>query len=206
MNFISRYVLCVGFVLAISAFVTTSGLAQGHGHGGGGGNGRGASGGMGGPPSGVGVDRGLGNASERSSGRSDSGLGTASDRSNGRSNSGLERARISSQNLKRADDDLRDHPGIAKTLHTNANSLRAGYQTALAANPQLTFGNYVAATRLGQNLHSRFPNITRDSILAGLASGRSIGRTLQDLGLSDRQAKEAKKAVEQEIKDAKKMD
>jgi hypothetical protein len=158
----------------------------------------------GGPPPGTGVDRGLGNASSRSGGRSDDGLDTASTRSNGRSDAGLERARKASSNLRRADDDLRDHPGLPKALHTNANDLRAGYQAALVANPDLSFGNYVSATRLGQNLGSRFPNITRDAILGGLASGRSLGGTLQDLGLSEREAKEARKRVDTEIKQAKK--
>jgi hypothetical protein len=104
--------------------------------------------------------------------------------------------------LHSADRDLRDHPGVANTLHTNANDLRAGYQTALQTNPNLKFGQYVAATRLAQNLGSRFPAITRSAILDGLASGKSIGRTLQDLGLSSQEASDAKKQAEAEIKRA----
>jgi hypothetical protein len=183
--------------------VATGAFAQGKGHGAGAGRG-GGSGNAGGPPAGIGVDRGLGNASSRSDGRSDEGLGNASTRSNGRSDAGLDRARTASSNLHKADDDLRDHPGLPHALHTNANDLRAGYQAALATNPGLTFGNYVAATRLSQNLGSRFPNITRDAILNGLASGRSIGGTLQDLGLSERESKDARKQVDRELKDARK--
>jgi len=183
--------------------LATGVFAQGRGRGGGAGGGRG-SGGSGGPPPGVGVDRGIGNASSRSGGRSDDGLGNASTRSNGRSDDGLERARQASSNLHRADNDLRDHPNLPHALHTTANDLRAGYQAALATNPDLTFGNYVAATRLGQNLNRRFPNITRDAILNGLASGSSLGQTLKDLGLSSDEAKEAKKQAEREIKEARK--
>jgi hypothetical protein len=106
--------------------------------------------------------------------------------------------------LRRADDDLQDHPRVPRALHTNANDLRSGYQAALAVNPDLTFGNYVAATRLSQNLNRRFPNVTRDAILSGLASGRSLGQTLQDLGLNDREAKEARKRADNEIKAARK--
>ena len=200
---INAALLCLlVFVLATSAF------AQGRGRGGGGGGGRGSGGGSsthgGGPPSGVGVDRGLGNASSRSGGRSDDGLSNASTKSNGRSDDGIERARRASSNLRHADDDLRDHPGMPRALHTNANDLRDGYQAALATNPDLKFGNYVSATRLGQNLNRRFPNITRDSILGGLSSGRSLGQTLQDLGLSDRESKDARKQAEAEIKAARK--
>jgi hypothetical protein len=175
--------------------LTTSAFGQGRGGGAGGGRGAGASN-AGGPPAGV----GLGNASSRSNGRSDDGLGNASDRSNGRSDAGLERARIAGDNLHSADRDLRDHPGIPNTLHTNANDLRAGYQAALVTNPNLKFGQYVAATRLAQNLGDRFPAITQSAILAGLAAGHSIGSTLQDLGLSSHEASEAKKQAEREIK------
>jgi hypothetical protein len=177
--------------------------AQGKGHGAGAGAGRGGSGG---PPSGVGVDRGLGNASDRSGGRSDDGLGNASTRSNGRSDDGLDRARQASSNLRHADDDLRDHPNLPRALHTNANDLRSGYQAALATNPNLSFGNYVSAVRLGQNLNGRFPNITTDAILNGLANGRSLGQTLQDLGLSNDEAKAARKRADADIKAARKND
>jgi hypothetical protein len=199
---IFNVVLASLFAIAL----TTSVFGQGRGRGGGVGGGRGSGGGIGnagGPPPGVGVDRGLGNASDRSNGRSDEGLGKASDRSNGRSDAGLERARAAGNNLRHADEDLREHPGIANTLHVNANDLRADYQAALATNPNLKFGQFVAATRVSQNLSSRFPNITRDAILTGLASGDSLGRTLQNLGLSSDQASEARKQAEREIKRAK---
>jgi hypothetical protein len=104
--------------------------------------------------------------------------------------------------LRRADDDLRNHPGIPRALHTNANDLRAGYQSALALNPDLKFGHYVSATRLGQNLGSRFPGVTRDAILDRLAAGRSLGQSLRDLGLNERDEKEARRRVERELKDA----
>ena len=179
--------------------VATGAFAQGKGRGGGGGRG---SGNAGGPPPGTGVDRGMGNSSSRSGGRADDGRDKAAEKSNGRSAAGLERARQAS--LRRADDDLREHPGLPRALNMNANDLRAGYQSALLTNPDLSFGNYVAATRLGQNLGGRHPNITRDAILGGLASGRSMGRTLQDLGLSERDSKDARRRVDDEIKRAKK--
>jgi hypothetical protein len=179
--------------------LATGVFAQGKGRGGGVGGGRGSGGSMG-------SSGGLGNASERSGGRSDDGLSNASTRSNGRSDAGLARADRASSNLQHADNDLRDHPNLPNALHTNANDLRSGYQAALATNPDLTFGNYVAATRLGQNLNARFPNVTRDAILNGLASGRSLGQTLQDLGLSSDEAKDAKKQADREIKAARKND
>jgi hypothetical protein len=193
----------IGILSLLILTLATGAFAQGKGRGGGGGRGSGGgSSSRGGPPPGSGVDRGLGNASNKSGGRSDDGLSNASTKSKGRSAAGIERAR--NANLRRADDDLRDHPRLPKALHTNANDLRSGYQAALLTNPDLTFGNYVSATRLGQNLNRRFPNITRDAILNGLNSGRSLGQTLQDLGLNEREAKEARKRADDEIKAAKK--
>jgi uncharacterized protein (DUF433 family) len=61
----------------------------------------------------------------------------------------------------------------------------------------------VAATRLAANLGATNSSITTSAILAGLAAGKSIGQTLQDLGLSKQQAKDAQKRADQEIKDAK---
>lgn len=192
-------VLCI-----LVAGMTTSLYGQGRGRGGGAGGGRGSGGGAGsqagGPPSGVGVDRGLGNASDRSKGRSDSGLSNASEKSRGRSDAGLERARVASTNLRHADEELTKHPGIASAVHTNANDLRSDYQGALATNPNLKFGHFVSATRVAQNLGTRHPAITRTAILDGLATGRSLGQTLQDLGLSEHEARKAKDGADREIK------
>lgn len=197
-----------GLLCLLVLVLATDAFAQGRGRGGGAGGGRGSGAGSGssrgGPPTGTGVDRGLGNASDRSGGRSDDGLSNASTKSKGRSDDGIERARRAGSNLRRADNDLREHPRLPGVLKTNANDLRAGYEAALAVNPDLTFGNYVSATRLGQNLNPRFPNVTRDAILNGLNSGRSLGQTLQDLGLNEREAKEARKRADAEIKAARK--
>jgi hypothetical protein len=201
----SQKIFYAAMVCMFVVSLTATAFGQGKGRGGGVGGGRGSGGGVsspGGPPPGVGVDRGLGNASGRSNGRSDEGLANASDRSNGRSDAGLDRARLAAENRRQAEKDLRENPGITHTLHVSANDLRSGYQAALATNPNLKFGQYVAATRLGQNLHARFPNITRNAILSGLASGDSLGRTLQNLGLSSHEANEAKKQAEREIKNA----
>ena|SRR2546429_210707 len=196
---VARTIVTIVVAIVFGVALVTSAAAQGRGRGGGNGGGRGS--GMR-PPSGVGVDRGLGRSSDASNGRADTGRDNASVRSNGRSNAGLDRARMASENLSDANRDLVRHPGITNVVHTNANSLRTQYQAALANNPNLKFGQFVAATRLAQNLGGRRPNITRAAILAGLASGRSIGQTLQDLGLSSRDAKAAKKQAEKEIEQA----
>ncbi len=181
---------CIAVLFAIS--ITPSASAQGRGHGAGGGL-----------PSSASVGRGIGTSSTASSGRANTGRGNASERSNGRSDAGMDRARMASDNLKSADNDLANHPNLASDMHMTANDLRAGYRAALATNPNLKFGQYVAAARLAHNLGRRNPHITRAAILAGLTNGDSIGKTLQNLGLSKDQAKAATNQVDMEIKQSK---
>jgi len=121
----------------------------------------------------------------------------------GRSDTGMGSARLQQQNLEQADQELRDHPGMAVNLHTTADELRTGYQAALTTNPNLKFDQYVVATRLAANLDATNPNITAGGILTGIASHKSIGQTLHDLGLSKEQAKDAQKRTDKEIKEAK---
>ena len=198
----SNSVKSLAFIIFVSVFVLgmeSVVCAQGRGRGQGG-----PPSGVpaGGPPSGAGVGRGISTSSDRSNGRADVGRSTASERSNGRSDAGLERAALQRENSAQANKDLRDHPELATRLHTTANDLRSGYQSALLVNPNLKFGQYVAATRLGANLGRRYPNVTTNAILAGLANGNSIGHTLQNLGVGKDDAKNAEKTVDREIKDA----
>src|SRR5215471_14750846 len=112
--------------------------------------------------------QGKGHGGGNGGGRGNS--GTMGNGGGGRSGNGAETQRTLGS-MQDADRDLEEHPGIPRMLNVNANSLRSGYQAALATNPNLTFGNYVAATRLAQNLGRRNPAITRNAILAGLANG-----------------------------------
>ena len=193
--------VALAFLLCVSV---DSSFAQGRGGGRPAGAGGGSPSGMGGPPAGAGVDRGIGNASTRSNGRSDIGLGTASTRSNGRSDTGIDRARLARDNANAmSDNDLNRYRGLSRKLGTTPDQMRAAYQAALLANPDLTYGQFVAANVVADNLNARFPSITSSAILAGLANGDSLGRTLHNLGLSKDQAKVAQRTAEDEIKAAK---
>ena len=187
------------FAVAMLLCVAADTYGQGRGRGGGGGRTAG-----GGPPAGVGVDRGLGNASTRSGGRSDDGLGKAATRSNGRSTAGLDRARLARDNANRmSDNDLNRYRGLSKKLGTTPEEMRARYEMALMQNPDLNFGNFVAAHVIADNLNARFPDVTSTNILAGLATGDSIGETLRNLRLSKEQAKIAQRDAEDKISAAK---
>ncbi|MDQ3323832.1 MAG: hypothetical protein M3525_15565 [Acidobacteriota bacterium] len=184
--------------------------AQGRGNGGGRPGGNPGNGGGGGRPVGnPGVDRGIDMSSERSNGRSDRGRDTARDRSNGRSDEGIERARSGRENARRSNDnvpgdnELNRYRGISRRLNTTPEQLRSQYEAALAANPNLKFGQFVAANMIADNLSSRYPNVTTSAILLGLQIGDSIGETLRELGVSSSDAKDIEKRAKREIKASK---
>ncbi len=174
---------------------------------------QGRSGGAGRPagagrPEGVGrpTNPGIGTANERSGGRSNTGLGTADTNSNGRSTTGLDRARLGRENAQRADREVSNNPKAAEMLKTNANDLRGQYQAALANNPDLKFGQFVAANMLERNLGSRFPGVTAAALLDGLANGNGFGRTLRDLGVDAGEAKDAERRAKKAVKESRNRD
>ena len=95
--------------------------------------------------------------------------------------------------------------GIAAKLNTTPDALESAYQTAMQANPKLKRGQFVAANMVAHNLSAKNPNITTQAILDGLQSGKSIGQTLQGLGLSAREAKEAERQADRDAKEAQKQ-
>ena len=155
-----------------------------------------------------GVNRGSGAESEHSNGRSDrdmdrnSGSSKGTTSSMGRSGADMDRARKANKHAKEADEELSEHPSMANGMNMSANQLRSGYQAALATNPNLKFGQFVAATRIAQNLRMSNPNITTNAILQGLASGKSLGQTLQGLGLSATQARTAIKTADEDFEES----
>lgn len=189
-----------GSLLALVLFAGIDSSVLGQGRSGGGGRPSTA-----GPPAGAGVNRGIDTAGSRSNGRSDDGFGTASTRSNGRSDAGLGRAEMGRGNATMpSDKELRRYTGISKKLDMTPEALRTSYEAALAANPDLTWGQFVSANVVADNLSGRFPAITSAAILTGLQNGDSLGKTLRNLGLGDQEAEDAEKAAKREIKESKK--
>jgi hypothetical protein len=90
--------------------------------------------------------------------------------------------------------------GVAAKLNTTPEALQSAYDAAKATNPKLTRGQFIAANMLANNLGAKNPAITVPAILDGLKGGKSMGQTLQGLGLS---AKDAKAAQRQAAKDTK---
>jgi hypothetical protein len=119
--------------------------------------------------------------------------------------SGMDRARLARENANSmSDNSLNRYRGLSNKLGTTPEQMRAAYQAALLANPNLNYGQFVAANVIADNLNGRYPAVTSTAILAGLANGDSIGHTLHSLGLSSDEASTAKKNADEQIKAAKK--
>ena len=95
---------------------------------------------------------------------------------------------------------LKSFRGIAAKVNATPEELQTAYEQAKSANPKLTRGQFIAANMLGHNLSDK--GITTEKILAGLASGKSMGQSLKSLGLSDQEAKQAEKAADREVREA----
>ena len=92
--------------------------------------------------------------------------------------------------------------GVANKLGTTPDALESAYTAARQANPKLTRGQFIAANILAKNLGDKNSAITSQAILDGLQSGKSIGQTLQGLGLSASDATKAEQDANKEIRAA----
>ena len=92
--------------------------------------------------------------------------------------------------------------GIAGKLGTTPDALETAYTAAKQANPKLTRGQFVAANVLAKNLGDKNSAITTQAILDGRQSGKSIGQTLQGLGMGAGDADKAQDAANKEIRAA----
>jgi len=94
--------------------------------------------------------------------------------------------------------------GAAAKLNTTPEALQYAYERDREANPRLSRGNFIAANMLADNLGEKHPNVTTPAILSGLQRGESVGQTLQRLGLSAAEAKQARRAADCEADEAEK--
>jgi len=92
--------------------------------------------------------------------------------------------------------------GVATKLGTTPEAMQSAYETANAANPKLTRGQFIAANMVAKNLGAKNPAITTDALLNGLKSGKSIGQTLQSLGVSSQEAHDAQRQAARDAKEA----
>lgn len=100
------------------------------------------------------------------------------------------------------DTELNRYRGISKKLGTTPEALRARYVAASTLNPDLKFGQFVAANVVASNLNGRYPGVTTSAILLRMQDGDSLGQALKDLRVDGDTAKRAEKEAKQRIKDS----
>jgi hypothetical protein len=88
--------------------------------------------------------------------------------------------------------------GVAAKLGTTPDALESAYESAKQADPKLSRGNFVAANMLAHNLGAKTPAVTTQAILSGLQGGKTIGQTLQGLGLSATDAENAERQAKRD--------
>lgn len=80
--------------------------------------------------------------------------------------------------------------GLSKKLGRSPESLRDWYNAERAVNPNLNYGQFVAANMVARN-HDMSP----ETFLRGLRRGRSIGQVLKDNGWNDDRIYEERKRL-----------
>jgi hypothetical protein len=80
--------------------------------------------------------------------------------------------------------------GLSKKLGRSPESLRDWYNNERAVNPNLSYGQFVAA-----NMVARNHNMSAETILRGLRRGRSIGQILKGSGWDDDRIKNERKRL-----------
>lgn len=154
-------------------------------------------GGSGRPTSNPGSSRGMETQRSGSGRRMDDGFGRTSAPSKSRSqNRTKDRKYVDGIPTET---ELRRFGGVARKLDTTPEALRDSFEAARKMNPDLNFGQFVAANVVADNLGSRHPQITASAILFGLENGDSLGRTLRNLGLPKDEAKRAEKDAKRKI-------
>ena len=178
----------IALALLISLGVATAASAQGRGRGQGKPGGQGNAHGRGNP-------NGNGGSEEEEMDRAKPGKPAKANRDQGSTvtqgdshglntqfgSRGGNRQVTASDNQPRNNGEAHRFGGLARKLNTSPELLQLQYQSALAANPNLKFGQFVAANMIASN----HPGITSWMILEGLRNGQSIGQTLHSHGIND---------------------
>jgi hypothetical protein len=106
----------------------------------------------------------------------------------------------------RDSDDYNNHNskrynGLAKKIGMSPEAAQTWYETEKRLNPDLTYGQFVAANMIARKHGSHYPNLTTERILGELRDGRSLGQAIKNLGLNDKDAEKERKRIRKEIGD-----
>lgn len=73
--------------------------------------------------------------------------------------------------------------GLAKKIGMSPERAQDWYERERYLNPDLTFGQFVAANMIARKQGSRHPRLTAEAIFRRMRDGASLGQAVKDLGL-----------------------
>ena len=92
--------------------------------------------------------------------------------------------------------------GLAKKIGLSPEAAHAWYKTERVLNPDLTYGQFVAANMIARKHGSRYPLLTTEGILTGLRNGGNLGQTVKNLGFGDKDYRKERKRIDKIFKKA----
>ncbi len=96
--------------------------------------------------------------------------------------------------------------GLAKKIGMSPERAQVWYETERRLNPDLTYGQFVAANMVARKHGSRYPRLTTKRILRRMQNGDSLGQAVKGLGLKDKDYKKERKRIDKAFKKAGKKD
>lgn len=79
--------------------------------------------------------------------------------------------------------------------YSSASALQTAYEAS-----GVKFGQFVAARVISNNLSATHPTVTSDAIISGIKSGKTLIQTLEDLGLTESEARAAERDARKALK------
>ena len=73
--------------------------------------------------------------------------------------------------------------GLAKKIGMSPERAQDWYERDRYLNPDLTFGQFVAANMIARKQGSRYPRVTAEAIFRRMRDGASLGQAVKDLGM-----------------------
>ncbi len=91
--------------------------------------------------------------------------------------------------------------GLSKKIGMSPEDAQDWYERERDLNPNLTYGQFVAANMIARRNNSRYSNITTEAILDRLRDGDNFGQAVKDLGLKGSRYEDERRRIRREIED-----
>jgi hypothetical protein len=91
--------------------------------------------------------------------------------------------------------------GLSRKIGMSPEDAQDWYEREKDLNPNLTYGQFVAANMIARNNNSRNPRLTTEAVLDRLRDGQNFGQAVKGLGLSGSRYEDERRRIRREIED-----